>query len=142
MSSSIWTRCAGATRLRSLRLAPWRVVESQHHVSTRKLVDSLEEQAILEQLIETAKPPSAAIDRYHVLIAAPFRYPPLKYGSRFGTRQETYNGGLHRFIRSLPTSCLLASVCTGSWIYAHMRLLDGLPHYLATADDCGLQLHH
>jgi hypothetical protein len=89
MSSSIWTRCAGASRIRPLRLAPWRVVESQHHVSTRKLVDSLEEQALLEQLIETAKPPSPAVDRYHVLIAAPFRYPPLKYGSRFGTRQET-----------------------------------------------------
>ncbi|NMG04350.1 DJ-1/PfpI family protein, partial [Azoarcus taiwanensis] len=25
-----------------------------------------------------------------------------------------------------PESCLLASVCTGSWIYAHMGLLDGL----------------
>ena len=45
----------------------------------------------------------------------------------FGTRQETYNGGLHRFIRSLPESCLLGSVCTGSWIYAEMGLLDGLP---------------
>ena len=45
----------------------------------------------------------------------------------FGTRQETYNGGLHRFIRSLPETCLLASVCTGSWIYAQLGLLDGLP---------------
>ena len=44
-----------------------------------------------------------------------------------GTRPETYNGGLHRFIRSLPETCLLTSVCTGSWIYAEMGLLDGLP---------------
>ena len=45
----------------------------------------------------------------------------------FGTRQEAYNGALHRFIRSLPETCLLGSVCTGSWIYAQMGLLDGLP---------------
>ena len=44
-----------------------------------------------------------------------------------GTRTETFNGGLQRFIRSLPETCLLTSVCTGSWIYAEMGLLDGLP---------------
>ncbi len=44
-----------------------------------------------------------------------------------GTRQETYNGRLHDFIRSLPLSTLLVSVCTGSWIYAEMGLLDGIP---------------
>ena len=35
----------------------------------------------------------------------------------FGTRQETRNQRLHEFIRSLPDSCLLTSVCTGSWVY-------------------------
>ena len=45
----------------------------------------------------------------------------------FGTRQETYNANLHRFIRALPEETLLTSVCTGSWIYAEMGLLDGLP---------------
>jgi transcriptional regulator GlxA family with amidase domain len=44
----------------------------------------------------------------------------------FGTRQEMYNGRLHVFIRSLPESTLLTSVCTGSWIYGRMGLLDGL----------------
>lgn len=44
----------------------------------------------------------------------------------FGTRQEMHNTRLHEFIRSLPASCLLTSVCTGSWIYAKMGLLDGL----------------
>src|SRR5262249_31214354 len=29
--------------------------------------------------------------------------------------------------RSLPETCLLTSVCTGSWIYGQMGLLDGLP---------------
>ena len=45
----------------------------------------------------------------------------------FGTRQETYNPNLHRFIRALPEQTLLTSVCTGSWIYGQMGLLDGLP---------------
>ena len=88
MSSSIWTRCAGASRLRPLRLSPWRIVEAQHQISTRKLVDSLEEQAVLEQLIETAKPADSMGGRLHVLLSTPFRYPPLRHGSRFSTRHE------------------------------------------------------
>ena len=43
----------------------------------------------------------------------------------FGTRQETHNGRLHDFIRALPEKTLLTSVCTGSWIYGAMGLLDG-----------------
>lgn len=88
MSSSIWTRCAGDSELRPLRLAPWRVVEAQHQVSTRKLVDTLDEQALLEALIETAKPPDPAGGRLHYLLSTPFRYPPLPHGSRFGGRHE------------------------------------------------------
>lgn len=45
----------------------------------------------------------------------------------FGTRQEMHNRRLHDYIRALPDDCLLSSVCTGSWIYARMGLLDGLP---------------
>jgi transcriptional regulator GlxA family with amidase domain len=44
----------------------------------------------------------------------------------FGLRQEIKNGRLHEFIRSLPETTLLTSVCTGSWIYGYMGLLDGL----------------
>jgi transcriptional regulator GlxA family with amidase domain len=43
----------------------------------------------------------------------------------FGTRQELNNGRLHAFIRALPEKTLLVSVCTGSWIYGRMGLLDG-----------------
>lgn len=43
-----------------------------------------------------------------------------------GTRQETYNRGLHDFIRSLPESTILTALCTGPWVYAQMGLLDGL----------------
>jgi transcriptional regulator GlxA family with amidase domain len=45
----------------------------------------------------------------------------------FGARQELHNINLHNFIDQLPESCLLTSVCTGSWIYGKMGLLDGLP---------------
>ena len=91
MSPNIWTRCA--ERFEPVRLAgsPWRAVESQHVASTRKLVDSDDEQEVLEALIDSAKPPwpeGRRFVRLHYLLATPFRHPPLRYGSRFGTRRE------------------------------------------------------
>jgi transcriptional regulator GlxA family with amidase domain len=44
----------------------------------------------------------------------------------FGTRQEMHNRRLHEFVRSLPETTLLTSVCTGSWVYGSMGLLDGV----------------
>jgi hypothetical protein len=88
MSSSIWTACAGDSELGALRLEPWRSVESQHQVSTRRLVDTDEEQRVLEELIDAAKPPDPTAGRRHYLLATPFRYPPLGHGSRFGRRTE------------------------------------------------------
>ncbi len=88
MSSSIWTRCAGGSEVGPLALEPWRVVEAQHLVSTRKLVDTDAEQALLEDLIERVKPPDPTGGRLHYLLATPFRYPPLRHGSRFGGRHE------------------------------------------------------
>lgn len=88
MSSSIWMQCEGDSELRALRLVAWRVVESQHEVSTRKLVSSAAEQELLEELIDRVKPPVSVGSRLHYLLFTPFRYPPLRHGSRFGTRQE------------------------------------------------------
>lgn len=98
MSSSIWTRCAGDSELRAFRLSPWRVVEAQHLVSTRKLVDSADEQALLEELIDRVKPPELTGGRLHYLLFTPFRYPPLPHGSRFGGRHERgiWYGSTHR----------------------------------------------
>jgi hypothetical protein len=63
----------------------WRLVEAQHRVSTLKLVDNLEEQALLESMIETMKPslpPECAGLNY--LLAAPYRYGSIyPQGSRF-----------------------------------------------------------
>jgi hypothetical protein len=88
MSSSIWTRCAGDSRVATFSLTAWRVVEAQHLVSTRKLVDSTDEQVVLEAMIDRVKPPENTRSRLHYLLFTPFRYPPLRNGSRFGTRRE------------------------------------------------------
>ena len=86
MSSNIWTRCEGRSRVGTLAGEAWRVVESQHLFSTRVLVDSDAEHQVLEELIEGHKPRGQS--RLHFLLATPFRYPPLPHGSRFGTRSE------------------------------------------------------
>jgi len=81
VSSTTWTPRAVASEAARVRLAPWRAVEAQHIAATRRLVDSLEEQAALEAILERAKPPAPA--RLHYLLATPFRYPPWSRGSRF-----------------------------------------------------------
>jgi transcriptional regulator GlxA family with amidase domain len=45
----------------------------------------------------------------------------------FGSRQEMHNRRLHEFVRAQPPECILCSVCTGSWVYAKMGLLDDIP---------------
>lgn len=66
-----------------------RLVESQEQVATNQLVSSLDRQAVLEDMLETTKPNlRKGTERLHYLLATPFRYPPLKHGSRFGSRSE------------------------------------------------------
>jgi len=85
MSSSTWTPAALSAEAAALSGTAWRLVEAQHHVSTLKLVDTLEEQALLERLIEASKPPVPPECRHlHYLLATPFRYgTPYPHGSRF-----------------------------------------------------------
>jgi hypothetical protein len=66
-------------------------VESQQRISTRQLVDSDAEHELLEALIEGAKPivpDEARGGGLHYLLFSPFRYPPLRHGSRFGRPDE------------------------------------------------------
>jgi hypothetical protein len=77
------------------------VVESQFENSTRKLVDSDDEQRVLEELLERVKPPVPSepeFEHLHYLLFTPFRYPPLRYGSRFGPKDERgiWYGALER----------------------------------------------
>lgn len=75
MSSPTWTPAALSSEARRLQGTCWRLVEAQHRVSTWKLVDTLEEQDLLERLIEDAKPPVPEECRHlHYLLATPFRY--------------------------------------------------------------------
>lgn len=84
MSSTTLTPTAVSSELRRRGGHLWRVVESQRFASTMKLVDSVAEQAVLEDLVEEGKPtrPTGA-GPLHYLLATPFRYPPSPHGSRF-----------------------------------------------------------
>ncbi|MGH7083580.1 MAG: RES family NAD+ phosphorylase [Acetobacteraceae bacterium] len=60
------------------------MVESQSRVATLKLVDTLDEQAILEAELENSRPQiPVACAGLDYLLATPFRYAPYPLGSRF-----------------------------------------------------------
>lgn len=85
MSLPIWTPAALSSEARPFAGSVWRFVEAQHRVSTLKLVDTLDEQALLEDILEESKPvlpPECAGLDY--LLATPFRYGAIyPHGSRF-----------------------------------------------------------
>lgn len=86
----------------AVTLALWRAVEAQHVVSTMSLVDTREEQRLLEEMLDRAKPPVPADARsLHYLLSTPFRY-PSPYGSRF--RRPTDTGVLYG-AEEVRTSC-------------------------------------
>lgn len=91
MSSSTWTLGALSSEARPLSGAGWRLVEAQHKVSTLKLVDTVEEQALLEELVEETKPAlPAECAGLHYLLATPFRYGAVyPAGSRFRRAGQT-----------------------------------------------------
>jgi hypothetical protein len=82
VSSSTWTPRAVASEARVVELELWRAVEAQHVASTRRLVESNAEQALLEEILDRFKP-KISLDKLHYLLSTPFRYPPGMHGSRF-----------------------------------------------------------
>lgn len=95
----------------------YRIVESQYFIATRKLVDSDEEQRVLEDIIDHSKPEiikENSRGALHYLLYTPFRYPPLKSGGRFHTRieQSIFYGA-----QELETS--MAEVAYGRLLFAH-----------------------
>jgi hypothetical protein len=88
--TDLWSACQGEKYTKSLKMGIWRCVEDQGRSYTRKLVSSEEEHDILEELLEKKSKPfiKDSIKNLHYLLYTPFRYPPLKYGSRFGSQQE------------------------------------------------------
>lgn len=66
-----------------LSMPAFRMVETQYIAATMRLVDSADEQQMLEDMLETSKPPlPPQANGLHYLLAAPFRYVP-QTGSRF-----------------------------------------------------------
>lgn len=85
MSSHTWTAAALSSEAVKIEGKAWRLVEAQHRVSTLKLVDTLDEQALLEDLIEETKPAiPQECSHLDYLLATPFRYGSVyPHGSRF-----------------------------------------------------------
>jgi hypothetical protein len=106
---------------RALDARIWRAVESQHVISTMRLVGHVPgDQAILEEILEAAKPPVPAAARHlHWLLATPFRYAPVAGGSRFRARGDP---GVFYGAAEVRTACAEA----GYWKWRFVRDSAGL----------------
>ena len=84
MALPIWIPDALRSEQKSITRTYWRCVEAQHVVSTLQLVDTLEEQHLLEDILEETKPPvPPECEGLHYLYMTPFRYGLYPNGSRF-----------------------------------------------------------
>lgn len=85
MSLVTWTPAELLSNSKNYASKVWRMIEAQHLVSTSKIVDSLDEQELLEDILEESKPPvpAEAADLDYLLFS-PFRYGTRSpSGSRF-----------------------------------------------------------
>ncbi|MEQ1602414.1 MAG: RES family NAD+ phosphorylase [Methylophilaceae bacterium] len=79
-----WTLLAVSAESTPWQGSAWCMVEAQHVASTMKIVDSADEQNLLESLLESNKPARmAGTEPLDYLLATPFRYPARHGGSRF-----------------------------------------------------------
>lgn len=83
------------------------MVEAQHEFATMKLVDSADEQRVLEELLEASKPAVPPECRHlDYLLFTPFRYRPYPQGSRF--RRAGHTPGV--FYASLKETTAIAEI--------------------------------
>ncbi len=109
----IWNEAEGPNHIKPLMAKIYRLVESQEQIATLGLVNNVYEQGILENLIESTKSALPAdTSALHYLLTTPFRYPPLKYGSRFGT---SFEQGI--FYGSLNINTALAETAYYRFVY-------------------------
>lgn len=91
------------------------MVEAQHVASTMKIVDDAAEQDVLEALLESSKPPlPRGTDHLDYLLATPFRYDPLRGGSRF---RASTDPGVYYGAGSVRTAC--AELGYWRWKFLH-----------------------
>ena len=114
MSSTTWTPPAVGSEAARYAGAVWRAVEAQHVASTTALVDTLDEQRVLEDLLEDGKPqvPVGAAG-LHYLLFTPFRYRPPKGGSRFRGDNDP---GVYYAADEIRTACAEL----GYWRWRHL----------------------
>jgi hypothetical protein len=88
--SDIWDAVGGSKLAHPINGNGFRLVESQEQVATTEIVSDLNEQSILEEMIDEYSKPSVHPGTEHLnyLLYTSFRYPPLQWGSRFGSRAE------------------------------------------------------
>ena len=124
MSSTTWTTRAVASSAQPARCAVWRAVGAQQVASTLALVDSLEEQHLLERLLDESKPPvPSAAAHLSPLLLTPFRYPPPPGGSRFRGPNDP---GVFYAADAVRTACAEL----GYWRWHHLLdtpALDAMP---------------
>ena len=100
----------------------WRGVEAQHRVATMRLVDTLEEQAELERLLEASKPPlPRGTAQLHYLVSTPFRY-SSPHPSRFRKPGES---GIWYGAEDLPTACAEVAYWRWRFLMDSAGLRDG-----------------
>lgn len=90
-----WRRILARSKSTHLTGLLRRMVENQEQKVTVALVNDLAEHEVLESLLEDSKPNFGLSTTLHpdfarldYLLRTPWRYPPLKWGSRFGRRFE------------------------------------------------------
>lgn len=88
--SEIWDAVGGTKVIHPINGNGFRLVESQEEVATTEIVSDLKKQSVLEEMIEEFSKPDCfpGTEHLHYLLFTSFRYPPLKHGSRFGSRLE------------------------------------------------------
>ena len=136
MSSPTWTQDALRSEVQPFEGEAWRLVEAQHRVSTLKLVDSLAEQELLENILEATKPPLPEECRQlDYLLSTPFRYRPYPQGSRFrrpGMTPGVWYGAEH------PATAAAEMVFYRFWCFAESPATpfpDNAAEYTAIAVD-------
>ncbi len=131
-----WTPTALASEARRWGGSGWRAVEAQHQVATLRLArGKLDDQRLLEDILDAAKPPMAsATGDLHWLLATPFRYRPPVGGSRFRARTDP---GVFYGAQDRPTACAEA----GYWRLRFFRDSAGLTSESATVQLTLFEFH-
>ncbi len=95
------------------RTRVWRVVETQEIAATKAITASAADQSRLESILDASKPtvPDDCSGLSYLLFT-PFRYPPLDYGSRFGSALER---GI--FYASTDPECAFAETAVYLWLF-------------------------